>query len=121
MPQRPYLRRAAGGSRANRCRRPQPSRRRSERESTLRHLSISDTLDRRGGESMRRASTLLLAGLLITSSGAVTTGCSSTTTTHTVERPATAEEGATQTETTTTESHETSGPGVGILSGTVHV
>jgi hypothetical protein len=69
---------------------------------------------------MRRASTLLLAGLLITGSGAVTTGCSSTTTTHTVERPATTEEG-TQTETTTTETHEASGPGVGILSGTVHV
>jgi hypothetical protein len=70
---------------------------------------------------MRRASTLLLAGLLITGSGAVTTGCSSTTTTHTVERPATNEEGAPQTETTTTETHEASGPGVGIVSGTVHV
>ena len=52
---------------------------------------------------------------------AVSTGCSSTTTTHTVERPATNGEGAPQTETTTTETHETSGPGVGILSGTIHV
>jgi len=70
---------------------------------------------------MRGASVLLLAGLLATVSVAVNTGCSSTTTTHTVERPATNEEGAPQTETTTTETHETSGPGVGILSGTIHV
>jgi hypothetical protein len=86
----------------------------------LRRLAISDSLDRREYETMRRASTLLLAGLLVTGGGA-TTGCSSSTTTHGVERPATNEEGATQTETTTTETHETSGPGVGIVSGTVHV
>ena len=68
-----------------------------------------------------RASVLLLAGLLITGNGAAATGCSSSSTTHTVERPATNGDATTQTETTTTETREVSGPGVGIVSGTVHV
>jgi hypothetical protein len=68
-----------------------------------------------------RASALPLLIWLILGTGVMSDGCSSSTTTHTVERPVTDEAGATHTETTTTETHEVSGPGVGIISGTVHV
>jgi hypothetical protein len=65
---------------------------------------------------------LLLACFLAIATGGATSGCSSstTTTTRTTEQPSS--EGGTTvqtTETKTTES-QTSGPGLGILSGTIH-
>jgi hypothetical protein len=73
-------------------------------------------------DPMRPIAMLLLACFLAIAAGGVTSGCSSstTTTTRTTEPPS-SETGAIvqTTETKTTES-ETSGPGVGILSGTIH-
>ena len=71
---------------------------------------------------MRSIAMLLLGCFLAIAAGTVSSGCSSstTTTTRTTEQPST-ESGTTvqTTETKTTES-QTSGPGVGILSGTIH-
>ena len=71
---------------------------------------------------MRPIATLLLACFLALGTSGAFSGCSSstTTTTRTTEQPA-SEGGPTvqTTETKTTES-QTSGPGVGILSGTIH-
>jgi hypothetical protein len=69
---------------------------------------------------MRAVANLLPAALLVFGAGGATIGCSShtTTTTRTVEGQGSgdAEE---RTETTTTEK-EHGGPGIGILSGTIH-
>lgn len=66
---------------------------------------------------MRRAPILLLATLLAFGGASATiSGCSTSTTRRTVERPI----NGTATETTTTETHETNGPDVGIISGTIH-
>jgi uncharacterized protein YceK len=68
-------------------------------------------------DRMRSIALLLLACLLAIATGGATGGCSSTTTTttHTTEQPSA--EGNTTVQTT---EQETSGPSVGILSGTVH-
>jgi hypothetical protein len=69
---------------------------------------------------MRPIATLLLALMLALDGGTATISCSTqtTTTTRTIDRPG--EEGTVQSETTTTESTDHSGPGIGILSGTIH-
>ena len=72
---------------------------------------------------MRRAPMLLLVCFLTLTAVSATSGCSSstTTTTRTTEQPS-SEGGTTTVQTTETKTTEqqTSGPSVGILSGTIH-
>jgi len=71
---------------------------------------------------MRSIASFLLACFLALGAVGSTSGCSSstTTTTHTTEQPSA--DGGTTVQTTETKKTEsqTSGPGVGILSGTIH-
>jgi hypothetical protein len=73
-------------------------------------------------DRMRPIAMLLLACFLAIATGGATSGCSSstTTTTRTTEQPSS--EGGTTVQTTETKTTESqnSGPGLGILSGTIH-
>jgi hypothetical protein len=73
-------------------------------------------------DRMRSIALLLLACLLALATGGATSGCSSTTTTttHTTEQPSAEGNTTVQTTETKTTEQQTSGPSVGILSGTIH-
>jgi hypothetical protein len=85
------------------------------------HAEPAAILD--GGEDrMRDIASILLACLLVLGAGGATVGCSSTTTTttHTTAEPSSEGAATVQTTETKTTEQQTSGPGVGILSGTIH-